>query len=85
MIAHIPYPTTVPKYYAVASKVATMEFLCSFGLPVPQVYGYSPSSDNVVKTKYIFMEFMRGAMYGWSRGNWISFQSYANLLNLSLK
>ncbi len=60
MITHIPYPTTVPKYYAMASEVATMEFLRSFGLPVPQVYGYSPSSDNVAKTEYILMEFMRG-------------------------
>ena len=38
MIAGIPYPATVPKYYAVASEVATMEFLRSSGLPVPQVY-----------------------------------------------
>jgi hypothetical protein len=49
MVARIPYPATVPKYYAVASKAATMEFLRSSGLPVPQVYGYSPASDNAVK------------------------------------
>ena len=60
MVARIPYPATVPKYYAVASEVATMEFLRSSGLPVPQVYGYSPASDNAAKTEYIFMEFMRG-------------------------
>ena len=60
MVARIPYPATVPKYYAVASEVATMDFLCSSGLPVPQVYGYSPVSDNAAKTEYIFMEFMRG-------------------------
>ncbi len=60
MVARIPYPTTVPRYYAVASEVATMEFLRSPGLPVPQVYGYSPGSDNAAKTEYIFMEFMRG-------------------------
>ncbi|KIY45791.1 hypothetical protein FISHEDRAFT_66846 [Fistulina hepatica ATCC 64428] len=59
MVARIPYPATVPKYYAVASEVATMEFLRSSGLPVPQVYGYSPASDNAAKTEYIFMEFMR--------------------------
>ena len=29
----IPYPVTVPKYYAVASKVATIEYLRSSGLP----------------------------------------------------
>ena len=60
MVARIPYPATVPKYYAVASEVATMDFLRSSGLPVPQVYGYSPVSDNAAKTEYIFMEFMRG-------------------------
>ena len=60
MVARIPYPATVPKYYAVASEVATMGFLRSSGLPVPQVYGYSPVLDNTAKTEYIFMEFMRG-------------------------
>ncbi|KAF9819586.1 hypothetical protein IEO21_02050 [Rhodonia placenta] len=55
MVARIPYPTTLPKYYAVASEVATMEFLRSSRLPVPQVYGYSPVSDNTAKTEYIFM------------------------------
>ena len=60
MVARIPYPATVPKYYAVASEVATMAFLRSSGLPIPEVYGYSPASDNAAKTEYIFMEFMRG-------------------------
>ncbi|KAI5120426.1 hypothetical protein M0805_006925 [Coniferiporia weirii] len=60
MVARVPYPATVPKYYAVASEVATMEFLRSSGLPVPEVYGYSPASDNAAKTEYIFMEFIRG-------------------------
>ena len=50
----------VPKYYAVASKVATMDFLRASGLPVPQVYGYSAVSDNASKTECIFMEFVRG-------------------------
>jgi aminoglycoside phosphotransferase (APT) family kinase protein len=60
MAARIPYLVTVPKYHAVASKVATMEFLRSSGLPIPQVYGYSPVSDIAAKTEYIFMEFVRG-------------------------
>ncbi|KAL6308608.1 protein kinase subdomain-containing protein PKL CAK Fmp29 [Sparassis latifolia] len=59
MVARIPYPVTVPKFYAIASEVATMRFL-RFGLPVPEVYDYSPSSDNAAKTEYIFMEFVRG-------------------------
>ena len=53
IVARIPYPAMVPKYYAVANKVVTMELLRSSGLPFPQVYGYSPASDNVAKTEYI--------------------------------
>lgn len=60
MVARIPYPVTVPKFYAIASEVATMRFLRSAGLPVPEVYDYSPSSDNAAETEYIFMQFMRG-------------------------
>lgn len=60
MIARIPYPIMVPKLYAVASEVATMRFLRSSGLPVPEVYDYSPSPDNAAKTEYIFMEYVRG-------------------------
>jgi aminoglycoside phosphotransferase (APT) family kinase protein len=60
MVARIPYPVTVPKFYALASEVATMRFLRSSGLPVPEVYDYSPSPDNAAKTEYIFMEFVRG-------------------------
>ncbi|KAG5640548.1 hypothetical protein DXG03_008124 [Asterophora parasitica] len=60
MVARIPYPATVSKFYAIASEVATMCFLHSSGLPVPQVYDYSPTSDNAAKIEYIFMEFVRG-------------------------
>jgi hypothetical protein len=60
MVARIPYPVTVPKFYAIASEVATMGFLRSSGLPVPEVYDYSPSSDNAANTEYIFMEYVRG-------------------------
>ena len=49
-----------PKYYAVASEVAIMDFLRSSGLPIPKVYGYSPEPDNAAGTEYIFMEFVRG-------------------------
>lgn len=64
LVARIPYPVTVPKSYAVASEVATMDFLRSSGLPIPNVYGYSPTSDNVAETEYIFMEFVDGTKLG---------------------
>lgn len=62
MVARIPYPAAIPKYFTVASEVATMALLRSSGLPIPdsEVYGYSPAPDNVAETEYIFMEFMEG-------------------------
>ncbi|KAI6042363.1 protein kinase subdomain-containing protein PKL CAK Fmp29 [Pisolithus marmoratus] len=60
MVARIPYPATVPKYLAVASEVATMALLRSSGLPIPDVYGYSPTPDNAAETEYIFMELVEG-------------------------
>jgi len=60
MVARIPYPATIPKYFAVASEVATMALLRSFGLPIPEVYRYSPTPNNAAGTEYIFMEFVQG-------------------------
>lgn len=61
MIARIPYPVTEPKHFAIASEAATLTFLRSAGLPVPDVYSYSPTPDNPSQTEYIFMEFVKGA------------------------
>jgi hypothetical protein len=55
-----PYPATVPKKLAVASEVATTALLRSSGLPIPEVYGYSASTDNTAKTKFKFMQFVQG-------------------------
>ena len=60
MVARIPYPIAVPEFYTIASEAATMRPPRSSGLPVPEVYDYSPSSDNAAKTAYIFMQFVRG-------------------------
>ena len=60
MVARIPYTVTIPMYFTVASEVATMALLRSSGLPVPEVYGYSPVPDNAAETEYIFMEFVKG-------------------------
>ncbi|KAJ7261746.1 kinase-like domain-containing protein [Mycena haematopus] len=60
MVARIPYPATVPQFYAVAGEAATLTFLRSSGLPIPQVYEYSPVPDNAAETEYIFMEFIQG-------------------------
>lgn len=68
MVARIPYSSTKPKYFAVASEVATMDFLRSSGLPIPEIYGYSPVADNAAETEYMFMEFVQGSQLGdiWS-------------------
>ncbi|KZT03136.1 uncharacterized protein LAESUDRAFT_762129 [Laetiporus sulphureus 93-53] len=60
MVARIPYPATIPKYFTIANEVATMALLRSSGLPIPEVYGYSPAPDNAAGTEYIFMEFVEG-------------------------
>jgi aminoglycoside phosphotransferase (APT) family kinase protein len=64
LVARIPYPTTAPKSFAVASEVATMDFLRSHGIPVPKVYAYSATSDNAVGVEYIIMEMLEGRQIG---------------------
>ncbi|KAI0636658.1 protein kinase subdomain-containing protein PKL CAK Fmp29 [Trametes polyzona] len=65
MVARVPYPIATPKYLAVASEAATLSFLRSeAGLPVPEVYGYSPSAENAARTEYIFMEYVEGVNLG---------------------
>jgi hypothetical protein len=60
MAARILYPATVPKYFTVADEVATMTVLRSSGLPMPEVYGYSPTPGNASETEYIFMNLVEG-------------------------
>ncbi|KAH9848501.1 kinase-like domain-containing protein [Lenzites betulinus] len=60
VVARVPYPMTVPYYFAVASEVATIKYHQSRGIPVPEIYGYSADSDNVAGTPYILMEFVHG-------------------------
>ncbi|KAF9493683.1 hypothetical protein BDN71DRAFT_1067027 [Pleurotus eryngii] len=61
MVARVPYPVTVPDYYAVASEVATIEYLRSCGIPAPEVYGYSADSNNAAGSSYILMDFVQGS------------------------
>lgn len=59
-IVKIPYWISVPKTYATASEVATLTFLRSKGIPVPEVYGWSSTTDNPVGVEYIIMEHAPG-------------------------
>ncbi|TVY91146.1 Altered inheritance of mitochondria protein, mitochondrial [Lachnellula willkommii] len=56
VIARLPYPSTIPRKYGVASEVATMEFLRLHGVPIPKVFDWSSSSSNSVGSEYIIME-----------------------------
>jgi aminoglycoside phosphotransferase (APT) family kinase protein len=60
LVARIPYPVIQPVELVVASEAATMAFLRSKGIPVPQVYGYSATAENPAGTEYVFMEFSPG-------------------------
>lgn len=60
LVARVPYPFVCPKAYALASEVATMDFLRSKGLPIPKVYAYSFTSKNEAETEYILMEYVEG-------------------------
>nr|POE53458.1 altered inheritance of mitochondria protein 9, mitochondrial [Quercus suber] len=64
LVARIPYPVTEPRQHVVASEAATMAFLPSKGIPVPQIYGYSASAENPAQTEYIFMAFSPGRNLG---------------------
>ncbi|KAI0762003.1 hypothetical protein BD413DRAFT_606945 [Trametes elegans] len=61
MIARIPYPATAPKYFSVASEMATLAFLrLSSGPQTLKVYVYSPPPDNAAGTEYSFMQYIEG-------------------------
>ncbi|KAJ0422250.1 kinase-like domain-containing protein [Aspergillus carlsbadensis] len=59
-VVKIPYLFTGPKHYATASEAATLTYLHSRGIPVPEVYGYSSSKNNQVGVEYILMEKAKG-------------------------
>ncbi|KAF2492391.1 phosphotransferase family protein [Lophium mytilinum] len=60
VIARLPYPSTVPRTYGIASEVATMEYLRLHGVPVPRVFDWSSSTSNQVGSEYIIMERVPG-------------------------
>jgi aminoglycoside phosphotransferase (APT) family kinase protein len=60
VIARLPYRTTVPECYAVASEAATLDLLRSRGVPVPKVLGYSPDRTNPVGIEYALLEKIQG-------------------------
>lgn len=67
VLARLPYPATLPKGYAVASEVATMDFLRGCGIRTPVAYTYSSnvdSRDDPVGAEYIIMKKLDGIPLG---------------------
>ncbi|PVH97319.1 hypothetical protein DM02DRAFT_597827 [Periconia macrospinosa] len=63
ILARLPYPSTLPRRLAVASEVATLDFVRAHGIPVPRVLGYSVG-DDAVGAEYILMEKLPGKPIG---------------------
>ncbi len=63
-LARLPYLSTQPKGLAVASEVATLDFIRSHGIPAPKVLDYSANADNPVGAEYIIMEKLQGQPLG---------------------
>jgi aminoglycoside phosphotransferase (APT) family kinase protein len=59
VLARLPYPSTLPRRLAVASEVATMDFVRTYGMPTPRVFGYAVS-ENPVGSEYILMKKLSG-------------------------
>ncbi|PKX99251.1 uncharacterized protein P174DRAFT_509268 [Aspergillus novofumigatus IBT 16806] len=56
VITRLPYPSTAPERYAVASKAATLDYLRLHGLSTPEVYAWCLTRANLVGAEYIIME-----------------------------
>jgi hypothetical protein len=63
VIARLPYPSTSPRRLAVASEVATMDFVRKHGIPTPRILGYA-IEQNPVGSEYILMEKLPGRPIG---------------------
>lgn len=64
VVARLPYSSTVPRRLAVASEVATLDLVRSYGLAVPRIFGYSTDPSNDVGAEYIIMEKLPGKQLG---------------------
>ncbi|EER42917.1 phosphotransferase enzyme family protein [Histoplasma capsulatum H143] len=64
VIARIPYPSTGPEHYGVASEVATLDYLRLHGITTPKVYAWCSTRENPVGSEYIIMEKLDGSPLG---------------------
>lgn len=69
VLARLPYPSTMPRHYTVASEAATLDFLRGQGIRTPEVYSYCSRTGedgdaNSVGAEYIIMEKLDGIPLG---------------------
>lgn len=60
ILTKLPYPSIKPKHFAVASKVATMEYLRLNEFAVSRIYGWSSTASNPVGSEHIVMKKLEG-------------------------
>ncbi|GIK00090.1 phosphotransferase enzyme [Aspergillus viridinutans] len=64
VVARLPYPSTAPEHYTVASEAATLDYLRLHGFPTPEVYAWCSTKANPVGAEYIIMEKLDGTPLG---------------------
>ncbi|RAL12649.1 phosphotransferase family protein [Aspergillus homomorphus CBS 101889] len=64
VIARLPYPSTVPEHYTLASEAATLDYLRLQGIRTPEVYAWCGTKANPVGAEYIVMERLEGIPLG---------------------
>ncbi|KAH0842096.1 phosphotransferase family protein [Fonsecaea pedrosoi] len=64
VLARLPYPSTKPCRFAVASEAATLDLVRSAGVPTPKVLYYSTDAQNPVGAEFMIMEKLPGRPIG---------------------
>lgn len=64
VLARLPYPSTKPDRFAIASEVATLDLARANCVPVPKVLHYSADADNPVGAEFMIMEKLPGRPIG---------------------
>lgn len=64
ILARLPYPLSQPRNLAMASEIATLDLVRSYGLPVPKVLDYSTDSRGPVGAEFMIIEKFPGEPMG---------------------
>lgn len=60
VIARLPYLSTIPRKYGIASEVAIIEFLYIYGVLTLKIFDWSLLVSNNIGSEYIIMERVQG-------------------------